>query len=233
MEQYALIPEEEFFARKRFLPQRLAAFGFEPVEKGFCYRAELLGGDFTAELLLTPDGKLTGKVVDNMNGEEYAQLRNESLRGAYVQSVRAAYAELLTKVADACCADVFFCSDQANRLAARIGELFGVRPDFPFDEEPHRKSGVFRHPDNRKWFALVMNIRWKSLLKNGDETRVDVVNLKADPAEIPELIKRAGVYPAYHMTHKNWITVTLDDRLSDGDILTLIENSYDLTKSKK
>ena len=37
---------------------------------------------------------------------------------------------------------------------------YNVEPDYPFDDE----NAVFRHRSNRKWFALVMNIRRDRLL---------------------------------------------------------------------
>ena len=56
------------------------------------------------------------------------------------------------------------------------------------------------------------------------------MNLKIDPIEgRPE---REGVYPAFHMNHKCWITVTLDDTLSDDEVMALTETSFCMTGKK-
>ena len=37
-----------------------------------------------------------------------------------------------------------------------IFEVYGVMPDFPWESNP--TFAVYRHLNNRKWFALVMDI---------------------------------------------------------------------------
>lgn len=221
--------EEKIFQKKRFDPARMERFGFVTEDGIRTIRMPFLNGDFAAALRVSGDGHISGTVVDMMNGEEYAPLRNERFNGAYVNSVRSAYEELLQTIAQACCTDVLFASDQANRIAARIANRFGAEPDFPWSKDPYDSAGVFRHADTEKWFALVMNITVHALKKNGDRTPIDAINLKIDPPDGPKLTETDGIFPAYHMNHKSWITVTLDDRLSDDAVMALIENSYRLT----
>ena len=224
--------EEMIFASRRFIPEAAEQSGFTKCDGGWLYEEELCGGDFLASVLVSKDGTVTGRVIDRMNDEEYEPLRNMSYQGAYVGAVRTAYDELLRRIAEDCFREVLFSSDQSNRITAQIKESFGVEPDFPFDEDPHLKSGVFRHADNAKWFALLMNIRRGVLTKDGDESRCDAVNLKAAPDGIPALTQKDGIYPAYHMNHKHWISVVLDDTLTDGDIMSLIAASFELTEKK-
>ncbi|WP_455089335.1 MmcQ/YjbR family DNA-binding protein [Peptoanaerobacter stomatis] len=40
---------------------------------------------------------------------------------------------------------------------------------------------------------------------------------------------RKGIYPGYHMNHKHWISVVLNETLSDNEVMKLIENSFSLT----
>lgn len=221
--------EEKVFQRKRFDRARMLRFGFQSVDGVLQYSAPFMDGDFVARLSVSEKGQVRGTVIDAMNGEEYAQLRIEQFNGAYVNSVRSAYEALLTELAEACCRDVPFASEQANRITERIAQRFGVCPDFPWGRSPHENSGVFRHTDTGKWFALIMNITRHALERNGDRTATDAINLKIDPQDGPELTGTDGIYPAYHMNHKSWITVTLDERLSDDAVMTLIENSFRLT----
>ncbi len=223
--------EEKVFLRKRFVPETMLSFGFRKTDGGYLYETAFLNCDFSARIFVTESGAVSGTVIDAMNGEEYAPLRAERYNGAYVNKVRSAYEELLDGIAKNCCREVPFASDQANRIADRIREAYGVTPDFPWGQSPYDSAGTFRHADSGRWFALIMRIRKGLLTKDADGTMIDVMNLKIDPdAESP---LRDGVYPAYHMNHKLWITATLDDTLSDGAIMALVETSFCMTGGAK
>ena len=219
--------EEQAFLYRRFVPEQLTVYGFTKQDGGFYYQTDFMDGAFRAEISVTDAGTVSGTVIDLMNGEEYAPLKNEQFDGAYVHAVRGAYEALLKEIADACCTDVLFASEQANRIARAIDEAYHVSPDFPWKGD---RSGVFRHTNSRKWFGLIMRIRRKNLLKNGDETPVDVINLKINPDMRTELTAHEGIYPAFHMNHQNWISVVLDETLTDDEIMRHISESFRLTK---
>lgn len=221
--------EEKVFKRKRFIPGRMSAYGFKEGPSGSVWEADFMDGEFRAIVTVTEKGRITGSVIDRMNGEEYAQLRMERLSGAYVNSVRAAYEALLEQVADACCEDVLFAFDQANRIARLILEAYEVSPDFPWKQGRYQSYGTFRHADSGKWFALIMNISRDALLGNKSKDTIDVINLKVDPLKTDTLTKAEGIFPGYHMNHKNWISAVLDERISDEEIMKLVANSFSLT----
>ncbi len=60
--------------------------------------------------------------------------------------------------------------------------------------------------------------------KDKDET-VEILNLKVGEDSTEELLKIKGIFPCYHMNHKNWITILLDDLVEDEIILKLIDIS--------
>ena len=221
--------EQKVFSRKRFSTKRLTEYGF--VNMGACYSLskEFMGGDFTAEIRVYENGSVQGRVIDNAIGEEYIPLRMPNYAGAFVGSIRAAYEELLLDIADKCCTDVAFVSDQSNRIAAAILEKYSVGPDFPWEEDEKTPSGVFRHGSNNKWFGLIMNIDRRHLDRSADKEMVDVLNLKADENRTAALHKIRGIYPAFHMNHSKWISVTLDDTLDDRDVMDLVDESFRLT----
>ena len=221
--------EQKIFSRRRFSTKRMENYGFE--NKNACYTLskEFMDGDFTAEIRVYENGSVVGRVMDNMMGEEYIPLRMPNYTGAFVGSVRAAYEELLLDIADNCCTDVAFASDQSNRIAAMILDKYSVEPDFPWDEGEHEPSGVFRHGSNNKWFGLIMNIDRRHLEKNAAEEMGDVINLKADESKMIALHKIRGIYPAFHMNHSKWISVVLDGNLDDRDVMDLVEESFRLT----
>ncbi|HAM04906.1 MmcQ/YjbR family DNA-binding protein [Megasphaera sp. UBA4233] len=222
--------EETVFARKRWIESKMLAYGFHKINETYILEKPFLDGNFKAILSVTSKGLVTGKVMDRMTQDEYYQLRQETSDGAYVHTVRSAYLSLLKEIAFLCCGDVLFASLQANRLTQAILDNFQVRPDFPWNHSARYQSyGAFRHSSNRKWFALIMNVNRGVLDKDGNSGQVDIINVKIRPEQAEQLYRIPGIYPAYHMNHKTWISVVLDETLPDERILEFIDTSYQLT----
>ena len=160
--------------------------------------------------------------------EEYLPIRVVNQVGEFVGEVREAYLDLLRRIEKTCFLPVHFMFDQSNRLEAKIQSELGVAAEFPWADSPD--AGTFKCVENQKWFALILTVAFGKL--GGDthdeEELVEAVNLKADPEAIPQLTKRSGIYPAYHMNKKHWISVILDDTLPDEDVMELIRQSYSL-----
>ena len=65
------------------------------------------------------------------------------------------------------------------------------------------------------------------------EKMVDLLNIKCDPVLIGSLLFQKGYYPAYHMNKDNWISILLDDPENDEKIKSLLDMSYEMTRSRK
>lgn len=86
--------------------------------------------------------------------------------------------------------------------------------DWPFGPE----NDVFRV--HGKMFAL--------LTLNPRVSEHVIVNLKAEPSEVPLLVAEHGfVRPGFHMNKRHWITVVLESDAHLPLIEELIEDSYD------
>ena len=108
-----------------------------------------------------------------------------------------------------------------------VQKKYGTKPDYPWEKLP--AYAVFRHSDNEKWYALLMDIPAEKIGINRDE-RVDVIDLKVAPELVGSLRKKPGIYPAYHMNKEHWITVLLDGQLDAKEIHSLVEDSFRLTR---
>ena len=106
--------------------------------------------------------------------------------------------------------------------------VHGTQPDYPFDED--FETAVFRHSDNRKWFALSMQVSRRKLGLDSDET-VDVVNLKLPTEMFGSFGAADGVYPAYHMNKLHWVSVILPDAPEDV-VHFLLNASFEATKNR-
>ncbi|MBQ7122482.1 MAG: MmcQ/YjbR family DNA-binding protein [Clostridia bacterium] len=116
-----------------------------------------------------------------------------------------------------------------EELIKHISESYGTQADYPFMQYPD--VAVFRHVNNKKWFAVVMNVQ-KSRLGIKSEGTVDILNLKCDPILVGSLRNEDGFYPAYHMSKTNWISAALDGSASADKIKWLIDISFELTARK-
>ena len=106
---------------------------------------------------------------------------------------------------------------------------YNTSPDYPFEE--NFETAVMRHTDNRKWYAIVMNVSRRKFGFESDEV-IDVVNLKLPTEMFGSFGAPDGVYPAYHMNKLHWISVLLPD--APEDVIAFLTNaSFKATKSKR
>lgn len=112
-----------------------------------------------------------------------------------------------------------------------IKKKYKVAPEFPWRK--YDGNAVFRHTDNNKWFALVMNVQGDRVGVPEAEY-VDVINLKVDDLFFRDMIiQDAGIMPAYHMNKMHWITVLLNGTVPQERVFDLIDMSFLATASAK
>ncbi|MDY6325584.1 MAG: methylated-DNA--[protein]-cysteine S-methyltransferase [Catonella sp.] len=112
-----------------------------------------------------------------------------------------------------------------NEVFEYIKSVYNAKVENPWAEYPDFTT--FKDKLSDKWFALIMRITGDKLgLKNN--VPVYVINVKVDTLLIPELIKREGYFPAYHMNKQHWVTILLDETVSVDDIKDAIDKSFTL-----
>jgi len=91
----------------------------------------------------------------------------------------------------------------------------GAEKSYPFD----KTTAVYKV--GNKMFALM-----------GTRNDMPQINLKCDPIYALELRSLYNsVSAGYHMNKKHWNTIIFDDEVSDEELLSLIDDSYDLVFS--
>ena len=106
-----------------------------------------------------------------------------------------------------------------------------AKPEYPWRK--YSSYAVFRHADNNKWFALVMDVPGDKVGLSSTDY-VDVINLKVDDLFFRDMIiQDAGIMPAYHMNKMHWITVLLDGTVPRERVFDLIDMSFLATASAK
>lgn len=208
----------------------LLPFGFILSNNRYIYRKVFMEGQFEAVVEVDEAGQLSSYIWDCEVDEVYTAHLVTAPAGAFVGQVREAYQSILDRVEEACCIALPFTKDQSNRVAQLIKEKWGDLPDYPFAKSP--ETGVFRHPANSKWYALVTQVKRGQLDGSDNQELVEIVNIKVDGREIAELLSQSGIFPAYHMSKKSWVSVLLDDTVEDEAILVLLEKSRYLVGPK-
>ncbi len=98
----------------------------------------------------------------------------------------------------------------------------------PYSAMPFKKSAatVYNVKENGKWYALMMEIPFSKLGITSDET-VLILNVKISPEEKEFLLQKQGVFEAYHMNKKHWISIALNVCKDEAFIKKCIKNSYE------
>lgn len=214
------------FEKSRINEARLEKFGFLKSADGFHISIPFHDDEFQAEIEVHKDGSVHGTVIETEMEEEYLPLRVASQTSAFVSTIRQEYYDLLCKIREEAFDDQLFVSAQANRLADMILTQWNDTFDHPFEKS--KESVVFRVPGSQRWYGLVMRVERNRICGGDDTGLVEVMNLKAEDAEQEKLICETGIYPAWHMNKKKWISVLLDDTLKDERIFSLIRTSRKL-----
>ena len=216
----------EIFKSYQFNKEKAHAYGFVENGEVWTYSCQILQGDFFMTVSINPDN-VRFHVFDQETGDLYPQVHMESMRGSFVGSVREACLEILYQIRKACFDVQDFICPQTKRIMDQIQEKYGDQLEYLWEKSPD--TAVLRHEDNQKWYALVMRIPWDKLEK-GREGLAEAVNIKHD--QVADLLSKKGIYPAFHMNKRYWLSLALDDSLQDEEVLELIERSWNLTVKK-
>ena len=216
----------EIFKAYQFNSKKAKEYGFVENQGIWTYSSPILQGDFLMRITVE-DSDLTFQVFDQETGDLYPQVHMESMRGTFVGSVREACLEELFDIRKACFEVQEFLCPQTKRIMALVQEKYGNQLEYLWEKSPD--TAVLRHEDNQKWYAILMRIPWDRLDK-GRDGLVEAVNLKHD--QVADLLSQNGIYPAFHMNKRYWISLPLDDTLTDEKVLELFERSWFLTSKK-
>lgn len=213
--------EEEIFKRSNINIDKLIKYGFKKNKDTYIYEKNFLDDSFKA--VITISDTLKGKVIDLETNEEYINIRTKML-GSFVNKVREEYEKILLDIKKNCFNETPFISDQSNRVTKYIKDKYNDDPEFLWEKYPG--FGIFRNKNNNKWYAALMNIDYSKFSDRSGE--VEIINIKIDKNKLNDLLKIPGIYEAYHMNKKSWITIVLDDTLDDKEVFKLLDESYEI-----
>lgn len=207
--------------------EKILNCGFEVDGENFIRREKFLD-DFTLKIIIDNQGSVTAKIFD-ADGEPYTLHLVESASGSFVGAIKAEYNRVLENLFEQCFDEEIFKSAQTLKLVEFIREKFSDRPEFLWEKYPN--FAVFRCKDNRKWYAVIMNLPKNKLNLDGAE-EIEILNLRVEPQELDEIFDGEKYFRGWHMNKKSWMTLRLDETLTDEEIFARLEKSYRLAAKK-
>lgn len=220
---------EDLLKRNELDEEKLLEYGFQRKDKDLLYQTKILNDTFHLTINITKNKQVKMRGMDLETNYEYTLERIENQTGSFVSSLKKEIESIVTDIVEKCAKPNKFLTDQANRLAAKIEEKYQSVPEFLWKKYPG--YAIFRNKENKKWYAAIMNILKEKIEKGAYE--VEIIDVKLTPEKIQTLLPKKGFYEAYHMNKKTWMTILLDDTISDEEIMSYVQESYELTKKKK
>ncbi|MBP2622993.1 MmcQ/YjbR family DNA-binding protein [Streptococcus oricebi] len=221
----------ELFDNYQLQVEQVLPYGFVEQADSFLYRCPLMDQTFELELRIKEE-QITFKVWDLETGEEYIQVKQPQMTGQFVGQVRKACQAVFLDIRKHCFRQKNFLYEQSERLIQHVAEKYQAQLEYLWAKSKRKSSsqaGVLRHEGTKKWYGLFMTTDW-SKFKSQEQGKIEVLNVKSD--QVAELLEKKGIYPAFHMNKKYWLSLPLDDSLSDQEIYELLATSFQLTKKK-
>ena len=217
---------EDIFLRKKAVPEKLDAYGFRKIRNHRKYDTDILNDEFRLEITIGKNSVPDTKLTEIATGEEYGLYKTEAV-GTFVGEVRTAVANILQDIADRCYETAVFKAEQSVALIAYVREKYSDELEYLWDKFPD--NAVWRRKDNKKWYGALLTVSRRKLGIPSDEI-VEIIDLRAAPEVIENLVDNSRFFPGWHMNKKHWYTIILDGTVSVDEICRKVDESYLLAK---
>lgn len=206
---------------------QLQKLGFEKKKDGYLLNKPLKEQGLVLVVTIT-DQALDYQVYDQINKQEYIVYKMPKANGPFVESIRNQIDETINLVKQECLEPDMFQSRQAQMLIETALECYQSPLEYLWDDY---EGAIVRRQDNHKWYALFSLL---SLDKLGlEKEKREVLNLHVLEPESKELIDHKRIFPGWHMNKKRWISIVLDESLSDKELLALLHHSFLISGPKR
>lgn len=227
-----MIDIEDIFRYKIPDRDKLLAYGFTYSDGVYLKDIFIMKKQFFVKISITDKGIVHFSVYETETNEEYVLVHVAGAVGSFVGDIRSECEKVLIDVSDKCFNTELLKAEQTKRIIRFIKEKYDIEPEFPWEKS---NNAVFRIKSNEKWFAIIITVDRSKLGLHG-HGNIEIINLKDIPENVERYTSEKNFYKAYHMNKKHWYTICLDGSVSDEELKTLINASYELvseTNKKK
>ena len=225
--------ENENFKNKKLNSNKLLKYGFNKHGNNFVYTKNILEDEFELKITIN-DKEIKTSLTEISTGELYTLHLIEGVKGAFVGKVKQAYEDILQDIAEKCFETDVFKFPYSKEVIEYAYSKYGDNVEYLWEKFP--ENAVCRRKDNQKWYFAILTCKRGKLGEiepsaNPEEV-VEVIDLRANSEELPELIRQNNIYPGYHMNKKHWISIILDGSMDIKKIYDFIDKSYQLAGKK-
>ena len=225
------IMKELQLKNKKIVTEKLIPFGFTLSDGKYVYTTGVLDGQFTLELSVLGEDKISTRLTETDTGEEYTLHLYPPATGEFVGSVRAAYNAAVDKFINECCEAEVFKSRQAQEVIGYVKQTYGAAPEYLWDKFPD--CAIFRRQDTQTWYGVLLTVSRAKLGFESNEI-AEIIDLRIQPEELAAINDGKRYFAGYHMNKKSWLTIVLDGSVPVKELFERIDNSYNLAaKTKK
>lgn len=200
--------EEKIFSKSKVDFDLLLKYGFKKEKDNYIYNKVI--DNFNVQITVNNKGIIIGKLFDIDTNEEYTNIRLNN-NGVYSSLIKEKYINILNDIKDKCFKNEYFLSKQANEIADYINKKYDDKPEFLW--EKFSGYGVFRNKDNKKWYAIIMNITEDKIGLTSSK-KIEIINVMNNDS----IIDNKKIFEGYHMNKKSWITIKLDNGMNINEI---------------
>ena len=218
---------DELFKRYEVNESTLMSYGFISKDNKYTYSKYIHNNEFVLNIEIN-QGHINGVLLDTNFGDIFNQI-NQDVTGSFVTTLKDECKEILLDIRDKCFIKELFIYPQTNRINNLIFNKYKIEPEFLWDKFPG--FAIYRNQKNNKWFAIIGNVS-KNKITSADKLEIEVLGLNLGD-NVSSFLTKKGIYPGYHLNKKSWISIILDETLSDEEIMSLIDMSYLVVANKK
>lgn len=158
------------------------------------------------------------EILDPETQEIYLPFFLAQAQGSYVLSVREAYKKLAARIVQTCSQPA---SGQKQKVLSLAWSLWQEKPDAPFQD--HSSALALRESSSKKWYGLLLETDGCNLDSSRPKKRIQILNLR-NPDRIPPDPENS-IYPGWHMNHTSWMSIILDENMTDTRLMELVQRS--------
>lgn len=206
----------------------LLQYGFIQENEKYFYKTKIYKGQFEMRVTVEKN-KMTSKLWDIINEDEYILVDIPSSTGEFVGKVRQEYENKLQDIITKCTIPNVFKSEQAKEIIKYVKEKYN--DDLEFLWKKFSGNAVWRNKTNHKWYGILLTISERKLKLESDKI-IDIIDLRYSKDKIKEIIDYDKIFGGYHMNKESWITIKLDGSVKTEKIFELIDNSYHISLTK-
>ena len=207
---------------------KLLKYGFVKENECYIYKSRICDDKFEV-IVKVLDSKMTSKLVDIENNDEYILVDIQDSVGEFVGNVRENYENELKKIIAECTEKDVFKNNQTKDVIKYVKEKY--EDDLEFLWEKFDDNAIIRNKINNKWYVLILTVSERKLGIDSDNV-IEIIDLRYQKDTIKSFVDNKKIFLGYHMNKNSWITIKLDNSVENEEIFELIDNSYNLSLNK-